>query len=466
MMKFPLFILLVFMFSSGLYSQDKPDFVTIDKSTYRAWSEKRWHDLLDTCELAIDEWGIDYFYLRMRAGVAAFELHKYRKAIVHFEKALEFNSGDKDAMSLLVASMNNAGFTHNAVWLGADDRKRPGFFSSVYADYGMCNNPLYNDQKLHYNKPPVNRNLIMEKKLNGPFVYSSLYIENELSAKYQLMTGLSFLRMEGFSQMRFDNNTPPVSRIMLFENSYNVDQYGIYLGLVKYPDRSRVTTFFLHGFYIMSDAIEYTVNGAVLPTLPPMGSVPSPLTYYVKQDSSGFTLFEGTVGVTFKKNKTYTSGEWGLSVYASQEVKRLQLGYTFTFYPGARSGFASATSLYGLAGSGLSVVAKQSFWIRAGKIVSFEPYAMLGDIRYYSERSGTVIYNLPGTIRLKAGINMFVPLWKGCSLNTGYAFSQCTSQIIWKDFTGMTMGKPKFEETIENLNYFNHLIYGGLLWKF
>ncbi len=47
------------------------------------------------------ELGIDYYYLRMRVGIAAYELEDYSKAISHFKKALEFNSADDTAKEYL-----------------------------------------------------------------------------------------------------------------------------------------------------------------------------------------------------------------------------------------------------------------------------------------------------------------------------------------------------------------------------
>ena len=45
--------------------------------------------------------GFDYFYLRMRIGIAYYEEKKYDLAAPHFDKALQFNSGDELALEYL-----------------------------------------------------------------------------------------------------------------------------------------------------------------------------------------------------------------------------------------------------------------------------------------------------------------------------------------------------------------------------
>ena len=466
MRSFIFLLFTLFFFSCG-FSQTEMDFVTADRGTYKAWNEKRWHDLLDTCEMIINETNIDYFYLRMRAGVAAYELHKYRKAVIHFEKALEFSSGNKDAVALLVSSKIYAGYYHSAAWTDTAIYGRPYLISSVYVDYGNCENQDYEELKLSYNKPKIQRNLAQDMKLNGPFSYYSMYLVSELSALWQLNSGFSYLSMAGYNQMRFDDNTvfPSVNRI--FSNTFNVNQYGIYLAPSKHRMWNKVTTYFFHGFLIRSDVVDYKVAGVVLPPAPPMGMVPSPVSYLVNRDSSDFTSFEAAFGISFRKNRTYISRELSVSAFTSEVVKRIQLGYSFTFYPGSKSGFSSSTSVYGLAGNGLGFVAKQSFYIRAGKYLNIEPYIMYGDISYFSDNSGAIVYNLPGVTNIKTGAGFSIPLFSRCTVNLGYAYSQCTSKIIWLDFAGMTnLGKPRFKEIPEDVNYENQLIYGGISWKF
>lgn len=72
----------------------------VEPQSYRLYLDKDWKRLSDFCDKAIKA-GYDYYYLRMRAGIACYETQHHRKAIRHFLKALDFNSGDETAKGYL-----------------------------------------------------------------------------------------------------------------------------------------------------------------------------------------------------------------------------------------------------------------------------------------------------------------------------------------------------------------------------
>ncbi|MES2678819.1 MAG: tetratricopeptide repeat protein [Bacteroidota bacterium] len=89
---------------------------SVEKISYSLYLNKQWQQLSDYCERAI-KMDFDYYYLRVRAGVAWFELGKYRRAVVHFKKALEFNQGDDFANSYLYYSYLYSERFEDAKWL-------------------------------------------------------------------------------------------------------------------------------------------------------------------------------------------------------------------------------------------------------------------------------------------------------------------------------------------------------------
>lgn len=99
---------LVFI-SSGLKAQHQQGFLYYDSITLFYYNQSHWENLAKTSNEAIRN-GIDYYYLRMRAGIAFFSLAKYRLAIPHFEKALSFNASDPTAFGYLYHSYRYAGF--------------------------------------------------------------------------------------------------------------------------------------------------------------------------------------------------------------------------------------------------------------------------------------------------------------------------------------------------------------------
>ncbi len=86
-MKRPLVILLLFAVSTG-WSQTTLKYY--DSLTYRQYTDGRYQELLSSGREALNN-GYDYYYLRMRLGIAAYELKKFGEAVPHFKKALNMS---------------------------------------------------------------------------------------------------------------------------------------------------------------------------------------------------------------------------------------------------------------------------------------------------------------------------------------------------------------------------------------
>ena len=80
----------------------------VESYSYQLYLNKDWKQLGGFCDRAIRA-DYDYYYLRMRAGIACYETGNYRKAIRHFIKALGFNEGDEAALYYLYESYQYAG---------------------------------------------------------------------------------------------------------------------------------------------------------------------------------------------------------------------------------------------------------------------------------------------------------------------------------------------------------------------
>jgi hypothetical protein len=93
-------ILLVLMLVRPAEGQERNDFRYHDSLTYNLYLEERWKELTDAGRDAIAD-GHDFYYMRMRLGIAWFEKARYANAARHFRKALEHNSDDAIALEYL-----------------------------------------------------------------------------------------------------------------------------------------------------------------------------------------------------------------------------------------------------------------------------------------------------------------------------------------------------------------------------
>ncbi len=116
-----LIIVLVLVFSRAFNAnaQQKIDFATVDAKTYSFYENGQWDSLIDIGEIAIKN-GIDYFYLRLRMGIAYYEKTNYVAAGGQFEKAKAFNSGDMLMLEYLYFSYKFSGREADAEMIAGD----------------------------------------------------------------------------------------------------------------------------------------------------------------------------------------------------------------------------------------------------------------------------------------------------------------------------------------------------------
>lgn len=95
-MRFKLFILVLFVFvnKANMYSQDTLTSGDVEQQSYQLYLDKNWSELIDFANTSISK-GFDYYYLRLRLGIAYYENKNYVAALPHFKQALTFNSEDE-----------------------------------------------------------------------------------------------------------------------------------------------------------------------------------------------------------------------------------------------------------------------------------------------------------------------------------------------------------------------------------
>ena len=81
--------------------------------TYRLYVGQKWDSLIAMGKEAIKQ-DIDYYYLRMRVGIAYYNKKNYKKAAGHFKHALSFNQNDPVALEYLYYSMLLSGSQEQA----------------------------------------------------------------------------------------------------------------------------------------------------------------------------------------------------------------------------------------------------------------------------------------------------------------------------------------------------------------
>lgn len=86
--------ILVFIFISiSILGYSQTDFISLDKQSYDYYLKGDYKNLKQTAKKQF-ELGMDYYYLRMRLGILAYNNQRYASAYTHFQKAIIFFNSD------------------------------------------------------------------------------------------------------------------------------------------------------------------------------------------------------------------------------------------------------------------------------------------------------------------------------------------------------------------------------------
>ena len=218
------FILLLFAFT-GKISAREPLAIDYEVLTYRLYTEQKWDSLLATGEQAIGE-GWDYFYIRLRTGIAAFELQRYARAARHLEKAWGFNSYDEFTISLLIKSYLYSGQPDKAKRfqknLPSDNSNRAAnrlFSPLIYLETG----PAFSDHSSRFD----------QHRQTGDGLYSEAYLNK--NSFYSLAgalipAGSSLMINTAVSAMNFNKTRRvDITDFDTLSGNYSVRQSEAYL---------------------------------------------------------------------------------------------------------------------------------------------------------------------------------------------------------------------------------------------
>jgi hypothetical protein len=256
-----------------------------DSMTYQLYLNKRWTPLLEETHNLLNR-GIDFYYLRVRAGIAAYELKKYREAVTHLQQAYAVMPGDSLVNSYYFWALKYAGREDEASLLAGrlspEQRKeakitKKGFINGVTAEALLSRNKnhhslvdegldgqngvsryrsLVRNQKYygisldHHLFPKINlyhnfsmmtisRNLQVNSRFNLPAVQhdpSTTQYQYFLNARYSLLKGWNFSASGSYLWGKSYTFAPVLrtsGKSDLEEDTWKIDDYVVNFGISK-----------------------------------------------------------------------------------------------------------------------------------------------------------------------------------------------------------------------------------------
>ena len=442
--------LLVFV-SLGITAQKPADFNTTNRETYRFYMEQKWDSLIDMGKEALRA-DIDYYYLRMRMGIAWYSKKNYRKATRCFKAALNHNHGDPVALEYLYFSRLYSGQYEQA----KHTRKQfkgdlvlklpPGkgrFFDKVSAEYlyhsGVQDDMFENPFEVY---PPdvagvqlttrhySNATLSLVNSLAPGVVLSHSYTYLSKSSHYYYNDGITAVchpdqrvtQHQYYFSPQFTTRSGTIFMPMIhvlgvrYQAAYDTGQ-GFMGGPSSWVMGSLKETDFVTGLGFMKELRQVDLH---------LGGWYSTLNNGEQlQGKAGFTWFP--LG-----NLNLYAG----SVLNSQYEKFPEREEVIRFIPEMLLGF------------GIS----EKVWV--------DLKAGMGEMTNYLENNGMIVYNsYSEVIEKKIKLSLSIPVTEsGSMFYLGGIWTSNRSDFYPFD--------PNMTEEVNSIHYNAISIYGGLLWRF
>jgi hypothetical protein len=493
-MRFPaLFIVLAWMAGSPVYASTL-DFQTVDRLTYHCYIEQKWDSVIVVGKQALKQ-DIDYYYLRVRMGVASFEIHEYFPAITHLQKARQFNSGDPFVTDYLYRAYLNANRTAEARILMASSPEsissgtedHAGFVDKVHFEggYTFSSNTSPGNLATLMGENPGDT-LYGEQDLYGDNLYGNLSVKLNLSKRVNLSlayTYLNFAKQKYFQHREKEDHLekiadsawgkyyvytfPFVTHDTSFK--YNVNQHEICLSAgIQLPEGFSIFPAF-HLLHVGSTQIRATRHL----------SLATDTGWYQSYDSSYHTFEFLRTRYSYElKDTSFTNylvslmvakdlGIFNLALSGSWSnlngSTQAQAGFGLTYYPLGNLNFYGTTTITGFfQKKDNRLLLSQVLGVKAAPWCWAEGNFYYGDYTNANIFNGSVVYNNSDKIDYRAGINVYFAINRHFQLSLIYQYMQKQSQQYYYEQT--SEGASPVLKTQNNPYHINSII-GGITWK-
>ena len=451
--KLPIFLLLFAIFISlRVQSQESKGYRYYDSLTYHLYSAGNWKSLKVAGAEALGS-DLDYYYLRVRMGIALYKMQNYRASASHFEKALKFNAHDPFALQYLYAAYLESGRNIEAAKLAASYKDIittvPGatgrFVNSVYAEMGITPNSLPGQNAASL---MGKESLYGESDLISEQKYYHAGISLQLSPAISMYTGAAVLDIN--KQRRFAYASLNAQGINTFSDTaidYQFRQTELYVSASAALGYGITLT---NAFHLMKG------NPPIINSMKENGIYTfreylNPYNHYVLSLSATKAMGNFSLGI----NGSYAR----LGSMGNQK----QFGTSITWYPFGNLKLYNTGSLTGLLlGNTKRFIVDEAIGGRILPKIWLEGTFTKGDMSYYNEKNAFVVYNQSETIIYRIGANLIYTLSPHLDLSLMYRFYGRENEYANKKFSMGTGGDILITN---NFKYNNYSFFGGLKWK-
>lgn len=437
-----LFLLIAFSNANGQKTMNLPE---VDKETYSLWQKNDWKNLIKVGKKALNE-DVDFYYLRVRMGIAYYQKKNYHAAIIHFEKAYSLNAQESYLKEYLYYSYLFAGRTMEANTLYSSfesslkkkiGTKTEKFIDGIDLSYGVRNisdETVIEDFSTAYT-PPNDGLQEITRSLN----IFNVGLQHDFSPKFSIYHSFSNIKKLSFEHRVENGIIKTTANLKTSINQYYLSGgsrigkglnllYGVHFISIRYPIE---VNYFRQGsvYRVTETAKETDLVGFI--------SMHKSLKYITLNTSVSFAELNSA---------TQTQANLGLTLYP--------LG-NLNLYSSSNVSFQK--EFYSDGANNAEIVYFQSIGFKTLRFIWLEGFLSMGNISNFVADDGATVFNGTETIKQRFGAKAIVIIKPNLRFQLNYIQNKANSYFIESINTG-TKYNP--------VEYSNKLITGGIIWNF
>jgi len=448
-----LIILLLFvLLTASVSAQVDEKTKKIDSTTYNLYILAKWSDLIDAGTAALDE-GIDFYFLRMRIGIAYYNRKNYMSAIGHFEQALEYSPREPAALEYLYWSYIFSGREKEARVLasGMTDELRKtigagrnNFVGGFYTEVGIT---FTGDSKNTRGNPGSDTTIYSGQKSGGKSAYFSFNLELSPWKRMTVFLGYNYLDITSDKYFGSTGNSQESFKVSTKQNEYYLNT-GIYAGA---------------GFIV--NGIFHYLNINVGDVSADANAVNSNTVF--KKTSTSLNNYVGMISIG--KSAGCFNLTLGSSYSNLNKAKQIQNNFTVVYYPLGNldlysvSDFVVHSEKQDPAGKSSSKfltrgIVNQKIGFKVLDRLWLEAFYMFGNAVNYHENNAFVVFNSSDIMSDRFGVNLISPVSSNIMLSLRYQqYKQDVPELVYGT---QTLSANNFK------SYTFHKLIGTLKWTF
>jgi hypothetical protein len=405
----------------------------------------KWDELIDECNKSLDN-NNDFFYLRLRAGVAYYRKKDYLSAIKHLEKAFQYNPSDILTMEYLYYAYLFSGRESDMLALVSvmpaklktKLQVNDKFFYGLYTEGGYVYNSDHSFRKI--TNINSQQNIYYAQKIINDEKYYNLNLKHHLSKNVKIFHGYNYITVSGIKRIYEQLKEEQDYNLVSTQNEYYVN---VNFNAGKGFDFTAAT----HYLRVKDEDVTINYSKSV------------PVIEKTKTTANDF--------VTLLSITKYSGHfKFGLINSFSNLNKATQYQNTaeIVFYPFGNLNLYTVTDAsmlsnrewgskmkrYGVIDQKLGFKTFDFLWVEAGYT--------FGNIFNYNESNAFIVLNNTEKMSNRVSINLISPISRYFEISLRYQyFNQ----------EGVNYNYTEIKSYYKNfINNSNHKLIGGLKWTF